>query len=132
MKTFKFHARNGQAAIVCRLIIELVGIKPTTTQTNKGIMIRVLLPEHISKRAVDRFLYARGVPGASQRKRPPIIKAEPSDVWDIRDKLRSLGLDEDSAFTLANNGKLRRARITYYDFGCDCCRGYHRLQFAGQ
>jgi hypothetical protein len=121
MKTFRFHAQQGQEDQICRLLTANVS-KPRVTRTEKGVMIEAKVPENMSKRSVDRMLFANNVPGAVNRTSPPILKG---DKWDVMYDDRA----SDWFTWVDEHGKFRGVwRQAYYDYGCTCCGGYTTLQ----
>ena len=122
-KTFRFHAQQGQAALICRLLTTKVA-KPKVVKTDKGFMITVELPKGISKRSVDRMLHAAAVPGASSRRNKyPVIAGEHYDLV-YNDKAREAGV-----FHWSHKGKfMGKHEVYYHDFGCTCCGGFWNLK----
>lgn len=66
-KDFHFHAKRGQADMVIGLLSQYGVVEHANT--GSGVMVYLTLPVGVSKRSVDRMLYAAGVPGASRRKK---------------------------------------------------------------
>jgi hypothetical protein len=122
MKQFRFHAQQGQASIVCRLLTANVS-KPKVSSTDKGVLIVCDVPVGMSKRSIDRMLFANNVPGASPRRnRFPVIAGE---EWELvyNDKAR------EGVFHWVYRGKFQgKHEVYYHDFGCDCCGGYFKLR----
>ena len=120
MKTFKFLAKQGQEALVCRLLTAHVN-KPRVKSTENGILILTDVPHGMSKRSIDRMLFANKVPGARERKNHPILKGHRYDVMYKEHQGEWFQwVDEEGTFRGLH-------KSYYYDYGCDCCGGYQTL-----
>jgi hypothetical protein len=126
MKTFRFHAKRGQASTVCRLLTERVG-KPRCTTTSEGVMITLPLPMGVSKRSVDRMLHREGVPGASSRRNKyPVLKGDKYKVmYHPKASDWFQWVDPDKGF-------MGVVRYGYYDMGCECCSYYTLIDRDGR
>jgi hypothetical protein len=122
-KTFRFHAKRGQAEMVCRLLTEHVG-KPRCSMTEEGVMITLPLPVGTSKRSVDRMLHAAGVPGASSRRNKyRVISADRYDLFYHKNVERG----EFFQWHSPESGFVGVVRVGEYSFGCECCGSYTTL-----
>lgn len=112
-KIFKFHAKQGQESMVCRLLTEIFG-KPKAEKTAEGVMITLKLPKKVSKRTVDRLLHANNVPGSHARKNKyQIIRHS----WESH-KLKNQ-IDD---FFVTGSGKF--VKYEWIHPGCECCGSY--------
>jgi hypothetical protein len=124
MKTFRFRAKQGanQANRICKIMTHVLQIKPRVRKMDYGCLITADLPNGVSKRSVDRVLYAHKIPGAVPKENKyPIIKGDKYDVmYDDRSS---------DWFTWVCDGKFMGVyRQTYFDYGCECCGGYMTLE----
>ena len=124
MKTFRFRAKQGadQVNRICKIMTHVLQIKPRVRQMDYGCLITADLPNGVSKRSVDRVLYAHKIPGAvSRENKYPIIKGDKYDVmYDDR---------ASDWFTWVCDGKFMGVfRSYYFHYGCDCCGGYTTLE----
>lgn len=125
MKTFHFLAKQGQHHQIARLLAARFG-KPRIAQTPNGIQITLALPNDVSKRSVERYLYANNVPGAhSQRNRFKILKG--GNYVSSYDFLDKVGYN--TVFIISQKGKLRKAKIVQAGTGCTCCGYWPELRF---
>ncbi len=125
-KVFRFRAKQGQSSKVCRLLTQHVG-KPKVKSVGGVTTITVELPPNMSKRSVDRLLFAHQVPGAvSRRNKYTIIKG--AEEYDV---LYHRKADDGKVFIWVSKGKFMGKHEKYYhDFGCgpECCGGYFKLR----
>jgi hypothetical protein len=89
-KVFKFHAKRGQQQMVADLLRKYGETAMEITDVG-GVRVMVILPEGVSKRSVDRMLYAAGVPGAASCKNVPLVKVPAcydldSVAWEMAEK----------------------------------------------
>lgn len=121
---FKFHAKQGQENQVCRLLFSHLGTKPRVRKTDSGVLIVVNLPQSISKRSVDRLLFAHNVPGSvSRRNRFPVVSGEEFEV-KYHPKV-----ENGDKFIWVYKGKFQgKFRRVYVSFGCNCCGGHFELE----
>ena len=124
MKTFRFRAKQGSDQInrICKIMTHVLQIKPRVRKIDYGCLITADLPESVSKRSIDRVLYAHKIPGAvSKRNKYPVIKGDKYDVM-YHDKAENW-------FSWVCDGKFMGVyRQTYFDYGCECCGGYTTLE----
>ena len=123
-KSFRFHAKRGQADMVCRLLTERVG-KPRCSMTEEGgVMITLPLPVGTSKRSVDRMLHAAGVPGASSRRNKyRVVSADRYDLFYHK----NIEWGEFFQWHSPTHGFVGVVRVGTYSYGCDCCGSYTTL-----
>lgn len=109
-KIYRFHAKQGQESKICQILTSNFG-KPKAAKTSEGIMITLSLPKGVSKRTVDRTLYAENIPGSvSKRNKIPMVK----NYWDIYSH---------SVCYCTESGKFVKYRRV--NPGCDCCGHYY-------
>lgn len=118
---FKFHAQQGQEGAVCRILTAQVS-KPKVVKTEKGVLITCEVPQGMSKRQIDRLLFANEIPGShSRNNKYPVFEGDKYDLV-YNDKVRDAGV-----FHWVLNGKfMGKHEVYYHDFGCgpECCGGY--------
>lgn len=128
MRPFTFLAKQGQHNDIARLLTANVG-KPRLSEYNgprgQGVLIALALPEGVSKRSVDRLLHNNKVPGSVSRRNRMRVFKETGGWLDIYHVADQIGFN--TLFKLVRNGKFITAQVDYYDYGCTCCGGYHRL-----
>jgi hypothetical protein len=115
MKVFKFHAKQGQENQVCRILTENFG-KPKVQKTEQGFMITLVLPEGLSKRTVDRTLYANKVPGSVSRRNKYLVVRHMWQIWNHH------GVD----CYCTETGKF--VKWVWIHDGCTCCGSYPEAQ----
>jgi len=122
-KQYRFRAQQGrdQVSRICKLMTHVLEVKPRCKKEDDYVLITATLPIGMSKRSVDKFLYAHEVPGSVSRKNKyPVLKG---DKWDVmyHDKAEDW-------FSWVCDGKFKGVyKTTYYDYGCECCGGYTTL-----
>ena len=123
MKSFRFRARQGRDQVnrICRIMTFVLQVKPKCRKMDDYCLITADLPNGMSKRSVDRVLFAHNIPGAvSRQNKYPILKGDKYDVM-YSDKASDW-------FTWVCDGKFQGVfRSYYYDYGCTCCGGYTTL-----
>ena len=124
MKTYRFRAKQGvdQVNRICKIMTHVMRIKPKVRKMDDHCLITADLPESVSKRSIDRVLYAHKIAGSvSKRNKYPILKGDKYDVM-YHDKAENW-------FTWVCDGKFMGVyRQTYFDYGCECCGGYTTLE----
>ena len=114
METFRFRAKQGSDQInrICKIMTHVLRIKPKVRRMDDHCLITADLPESVSKRSIDRVLYAHKI---------PVIKGDKYDVM-YHDKAENW-------FSWVCDGKFMGVyRQTYFDYGCECCGGYTTLE----
>ena len=126
-KVFTYLAKQGQESQIEKLLIGLgliVGTLAYQGVRGVGVMLKAVLPDGMSKRQVDKHLFAAGVPGAVERKnRYRLYRGESWDKWKIAERI-GVG----NPFIISEDGKLRKVVLRYIDYGCTCCGGYYELE----
>lgn len=126
---FRFLAKQGQEEKVIYALKDKYKVKPRVSKyvgpRGAGIMIEMKLPDGVSKRSVDQYLYSLGIPGARSRKSKLLVIKIDSlmDTWKVREK----GISEGEEFLAHYNGKFHKAY--YYDTcNCSCCGPMYRIK----
>ena len=85
-----------------------------------ALMVIADLPEGVSKRSVNRFLFENGVPGAvNSHNRFKVVRVE---NWDHQKIIDKVGYD--TPFIKSEGGKLQKCVLRYNYSGCECCGGW--------
>lgn len=128
MSKFTFLAKRNQHNQIARLLTAKFG-KPHLEQYNgpRGYGVMITL-DGVSRNAVDRYLFENNVAGAVKRTNLPILKGDKYDVIAAVAYDNHPRVNVYDNFKWVNNGKFQGTyRVSYYDFGCDCCGGYWEL-----
>jgi hypothetical protein len=126
---YKFLAKQGQHNQIARLLTANFG-KPHLSlyKGQRGNGVLVTLETTASKRSIDRFLHSQNVPGAvSRRNKYKVIKGDCN--WDAIDAMFNGKIEINEVFVFAINGKMKKAKVYYHDYGCECCGGYYDVEF---
>jgi hypothetical protein len=120
MMTFRFRAKQGQVDMVCRLLTQHVA-KPKVGIRDGVPTITVAVPHGISKRSIDRVLFANSVPGAVSRKnRFVVVQGESFSV------MYNPHVETGKPFIWVFDGKfLGKYRRVMVDSGCGCGSCWH-------
>ena len=123
-KIFKFKCKQNQHAQVVG-VLTLLGLVPNVLY-QKDCVIVWALRQGFSRRAIERAMFAAGVPGAhSGKNKYRIIKGN-SHYEIIDTALEKVGAEE--IFIASYNGKLRKAKVVWY-CSCSCCGPRTELVF---
>jgi hypothetical protein len=100
--------------------------KPKVCKVGEHFDIALNLPENVSKRSVDRFLFKNGVPGARSRRNK--LKVVRGHLWDVDPKVAYhepfKWVDEKGKF----RGKFVK-KIHYSN--CSCCGSWTEIVPVG-
>jgi len=126
---FTFLAKQGQESQVARLLTANFG-KPKLKlySGSRGQGVLVTLDSEASNRQIDRFLHSQNVPGSVQRKNKyKVVKITCN--YDAIDAMYRGLIAVNEVFMAVVDGHFRKARLIYHDPGCDCCGGWHEIEY---
>jgi hypothetical protein len=127
-KRFKFLAKQKQHNAVYAVLLDYAVGEPWMTEHPEGVMVSCYIKQKQSKRAIDRALFAAGVPGAVKAKSKKLWSESATDfLWTLYDQV---GGDVFSRVYRDHKGrkKIKKSRMYMEYPGCDCCGPHIELE----